>query len=60
MKPYVGIANRIPASRTPRRFTIAISAIAASDSATRYGASDPTAEVIAKTPLATETATVRM
>ena len=38
---------------------IAIRAIAPSESQTRYGASDETADVMAKIPLATETATVR-
>ncbi len=58
MKPYVGTAKRRPDSRTPRRFASVRRATQASESGRRYGPSEGTAEVIAKTPAATETATV--
>ena len=58
MNPYVGNANRNPDSRTPRRLPRVMSTMHASDSATRWDSSPGTAEVSAKTPAATETATV--
>ncbi len=57
-KPYVGNANRKPDSRTPRRFPSVRSTMQPSESATRCDSSPGTAEVSAKTPAATETATV--
>ncbi len=58
MKPYVGNANNSPDSRTPRRFPSVSTKMQASDRATSCETSDGNAEVIAKTPAATETATV--
>ena len=58
-KAYVGNAKRIPDSRTPRRFTTVSSKMKNSERPTWCEASDGTAEVRAKTPAVTETATVR-
>ena len=58
MKPYVGNANSSPDSRTPRRFPSVSTKMQARDRATSCETSDGNAEVIAKTPAATETATV--
>src|SRR3954454_2675011 len=55
---YVGIAKRIPASLTPRRFANAIRTTKKSDSVSSWPRSDDTAEVSASTPAATDTATV--
>src|SRR5690348_12127329 len=57
-KPYVGIANTVPDSLTPRKFITASSATKPSDMATAAGRSIRNAEVIASTPAATDTATV--
>ena len=57
-KPYVGNANRKPDSRTPRRFPSVKITMQPRESATRCDSSPGTAEVRAKTPAATETATV--
>ena len=59
MKRYVGIANAMPDSRTPRRLTTVIRMTAAIESSTIQPLSDGTADVIARIPAATETATVR-
>lgn len=59
MKKYVGTANIRPDSRTPRRFPHAMNQMQSTDSHTRYGYRLPAAEVMAATPAATETATVR-
>src|SRR5207247_8033102 len=56
---YVGSAKRTPDSRTPRRFTTVSRTTKPSDSTTLWLASDGAVEVIASTPAATETATVR-
>ena len=58
MNAYVGIANTVPDSRTPRRFASVISRTNPSESSTLYGDSAGSAEVIANTPATTETATV--
>ncbi|TML19775.1 MAG: hypothetical protein E6G32_11465 [Actinobacteria bacterium] len=60
MNAYVGSANRSPDSRTPRRLPSVSTRMQASDSSTRYALSDGATDVIANTPAATETATVRM
>ena len=57
---YVGTANRTPDSRTPRRLTIVSKTMKPSERVTSWPASDGAAEVSARTPAATETATVRM
>src|SRR5688500_7245137 len=57
---YVGAANSFPDSRMPLRFPRAMMPMAAMPSTTRYGYSAGTAEVIAATPAATLTATVKM
>ena len=58
MNAYVGSANSIPDSRTPRRFASTITARQASESPTRCELSDGTNEVMAKIPAEIETATV--
>ncbi len=58
MNPYVGIANTVPDSLTPRRFTNVRTAIIPTDTPTACGASSGTAETMFATPAATETATV--
>src|SRR6476659_5302066 len=58
-KPYVGMANKIPDSRTPRRLTTVMIATNRSDSATLWLLSDGAADASATTPAVTETATVR-
>ena len=60
MKPYVGIAKKVPASFTPRRFASVTSITNITDSSTRYGESDGIAEMIATTPATVETTTVIM
>jgi hypothetical protein len=57
---YVGIAKRIPDSRTPRRFARVRMRTKSSESATLCDISDGAADVSARTPAVTETATVRM
>ena len=59
-KAYVGNANISPDSRTPRRFPRVRTRMQPSESSTRCEPSEGAADVIAKTPAATETATVRM
>ena len=59
-KAYVGKANSSPDSRTPRRFPSVSTRMQPSESSTWCEASDGATEVSAKTPAATETATVRM
>ena len=59
MKPYVGTANSVPASFTPRRFKIVISRMNEIAISTRSGASDGAAETTATVPAVTLTATVR-
>ena len=54
----MGIANKVPASRTPRRFATSNSAITASPITTVSSYSPGSAEVIAATPAEIETATV--
>jgi len=58
MKPYVGSAKAMPLSLTPRKFTKVISTIAITHSRTFHPSSPGTAEVIARTPPATDTETV--
>ena len=59
-KTYVGSAKIVPLSRIPRRFTSMTAAMRTAAMSTRWSASDPgTAEVMAATPAATLTATVR-
>ena len=58
MKMYVGAANRLPATRTPRRLPASRTAIASRPSGTVSGTSPGSAEVIALTPAATDTDTV--
>jgi hypothetical protein len=55
---YVGTANAMPDSRTPRRFTAVSRAMNSSESSTLCGARLGTAEASASTPAATDTATV--
>ena len=55
---YVGNANSAPASLTPRRFANEISTTQASESTSSCPRSAETAEVSARTPAATDTATV--
>ena len=57
---YVGTANRIPASRTPRRFASVRISTKSSERGTLCEASDGAADESATTPAVTETATVRM
>ena len=57
---YVGSAKRIPDSRTPRRFTSVSNKTKSSERPTWWDLSDGSADVSAKTPAVTETATVRM
>jgi hypothetical protein len=59
MKPYVGNANIRPDSRTPRRLPSVSTAMQSNESSTLCDASVGAAELSAKTPAATETATVR-
>src|SRR5262249_26098941 len=59
-KPYVGSGEGNPASRPPRRFATVSARMQPRHSQTRYGSSEGAAEVIARIPAATETATVRM
>jgi hypothetical protein len=58
MKRYDGSEKSLPDSRTPRRLPIAMSAIAATQSATREGKSTGKADVRAAMPAETLTATV--
>jgi hypothetical protein len=58
-KAYVGSAKSNPASRTPRRLATVSSAMNPSERLTACPSSDGTAETSARTPAATETATVR-
>ncbi len=60
MKKYVGTAKMLPDSRMPRRFPIISSATNPSVSSTRLTCQSGNAEVIAATPAAMLTATVRM
>ncbi len=57
-KPYVGTANSIPDSRTPRRFAMAISAMNPTAIQTRWPTTSGTADVIAMVPAVTLTAAV--
>ena len=56
--PYVGSANSMPASFTPRRFASVTSDTSPIASGTRCSANDGTAEVIATVPAVMLTATV--
>ena len=58
MNPYVGIANTVPDSLTPRRFTMPSTATMPMHSGTAYGPSTGNADTMFATPAATETATV--
>ena len=58
MNAYVGTANRVPDSRTPRRLASVTSRTNPSESSSLYGESAGSAEVIANTPATTETETV--
>ena len=60
MKRYVGTANALLASRTPRRLTAARITMNPTAITTRYGARNGSAEMMLSTPAATETATVMM
>jgi hypothetical protein len=57
-KPYVGIANTVPDSRTPRRFTSASSAVSPIEMPTACGVSTGNADTMFATPATTDTATV--
>ena len=57
-KPYVGTANRMPASRTPRRFASVTNSTRPIAMMTRCWASDGAAEVMAIVPAVMLTATV--
>ena len=59
MKPYVGIANVVPDSRTPRRFIRVMTATMPTVSSTSRPLRLSTAEVRFATPALAETATVR-
>jgi hypothetical protein len=59
MNAYVGNANKVPDSRTPRRFASVTSRTNPSESSSLYGESAGSAEVIANTPATTDTETVR-
>ena len=59
MKTYVGTAKIRPDSRTPRIFAIAMPATQSTPRATLCVASSGKAEVMAATPAATDTETVR-
>ena len=56
--PYVGTANSVPASFTPRRFRTVISRMNEIATSTRYGSIDGAAETTATVPAVTLTATV--
>src|SRR6266542_4744155 len=58
MNAYVGRAKRRPDSRTPRRLPRVSTAMQESDRATSWELRAGAADVIAKTPAATETETV--
>ncbi len=58
MNAYVGAANTTPAWRTPRRFTASSTTITAAPIQVVAGVRDGSAEVMAATPEAIETATV--
>ena len=60
MNMYVGAANNAPAAFTPRRFPNTRTAITTSPSGTVAEVTEGMAEVMAATPEATDTATVRM
>ena len=55
---YVGTANAVPDSRTPRRLAAASSATRTSASQTRTGLRSGNAEITLSTPAETDTATV--
>ena len=59
MNAYVGTANRVPDSRTPRRLASVTSRTNPSESSTLNGARLGIAEVMANTPATIETDTVR-
>jgi hypothetical protein len=59
MKAYVGNANRMPDSLTPRRLASVMNATKPRDIGTRRPARPGAADVMANTPAATETETVR-
>src|SRR5262249_28533914 len=58
MNPYVGIANTVPDSLTPRRFMRPRTATRPMHIGTAYGPRDGNAETMFATPAATDTATV--
>lgn len=58
-KTYVGIANSVPDSRTPRRFISVSSTITATAQSTLCSTTKGTAEPRFSMPEAMETATVR-
>jgi hypothetical protein len=58
MNAYVGAANTTPACRTPRRFTASNTTMTATPITVVCGCKDGSAEVMAATPEAIETATV--
>ncbi len=60
MNAYVGKANEIPDSFTPRRFTSVRSTTRPTLNSTTHGASPGKAETRLATPEVTDTATVRM
>jgi hypothetical protein len=60
MKKYDGSANKDPDSRMPLRFPIVRRATNTRASSTRTEESSGSADVMAATPAAVETATVRM
>jgi hypothetical protein len=60
MNRYVGAANALPDSRTPRRFMSVSITTRATLSSTVHGTSAGKADVKLATPEVTDTATVRM
>ena len=58
MNRYVGTANALPDSRTPRRLAAASSATRPTAMGTRYSLSDGNAEMMLSVPAETDTATV--
>ena len=57
-KPYVGMANAVPDSRSPRRFIAVSSTTAVTATSTLWVATNGTTEPRLATPEETDTATV--
>ncbi len=58
MNPYVGMANNVPDSRTPRRLASVMRMTNPIDIHTRYGSREGAADTMANTPATVETDTV--